>query len=338
MYSMLYRYFILLLLFLIANVSCQRADDGNSGVVLLRYNPGSESTEQREKGFLETLAKEHPDVKVISSDQYAGTTPESSLDKATDVLNKYQDRVMGIFAVCEPNANGVLGALENTGLAGKVKAVVFDPSPALIRGLSEGSIHGIVLQDPVTMGYLGVKTMVDHLEGNNVKKRIVTGEHVATPENMTDDQIKTLLEPVQHEKDSAPSTDVKYRIAVIPKGTTHEFWKSVHAGAAKAAQEAGNVELLWKGPLHENDTEGQINVVQEFITNKVDGLVLAPLDSQALIAPVQDAKQQGIPTVIFDSGLGDESIIVSHVATDNYHGGALAAHRLAELLGENLKP
>ena len=335
---MLYRCLFFLLLFSSAISGCQRDSSNSTGAVLLRYNPGSESTEQREKGFLETLAKEYPEITVISSDQYAGTTPESSLDKATDVLNKYQDRVTGIFAVCEPNANGVLGALDNTGFSGKVKAVVFDPSPALIKGMAEEKVHGIVLQDPVTMGYLGVKTMLEHLEGKSVEKRIVTGEHVATPENMNEDSIKTLLEPVQYQSDDEPPADVKYRIAVIPKGTTHEFWKSVHAGAARAAKEAGNVELLWKGPLHENDTEGQINVVQEFITKKVHGLVLAPLDSQALIAPVKDAKQQGIPTVIFDSGLGDESIIVSHVATDNYHGGALAARRLAEALGVKPTP
>jgi ribose transport system substrate-binding protein len=125
---------------------------------------------------------------------------------------------------------------------------------------------------------------------------------------------------------------------VIPKGTTHEFWKSVHAGAAQAAKEAGNVEIFWKGPLQENDTDGQINVVQEFITKKVDGLVLAPLDSQALIGSVKDAREHGIPTVIFDSGLGDEGVIVSFVATDNYVGGALAARRLAEVLGEQPKP
>jgi ABC-type sugar transport system substrate-binding protein len=329
---------VLLLLILSASISCRRDSSSGSGVILLRYNPGSESTEQREKGFLETLAKEYPELKVISSDQYAGTTPESSLDKATDVLNKYQERVTGIFAVCEPNANGVLGALENTGSAGKIKAVVFDPSPALIHGLREGKVHGIVLQDPVAMGYLGVKTMVAHLQGNDVERRIVTGEYVATPKNMNHDRMKELLEPVQFSDDGQQPANVKFRIAVIPKGTTHEFWKSVHAGANKAAKEAGNVEILWKGPLQENDADGQINVVQEFITKKVDGLVLAPLDSQALIAPVEDAKQRGIPTVIFDSGLGDERIIVSHVATDNYHGGALAARRLAESLGVAPKP
>jgi ABC-type sugar transport system substrate-binding protein len=320
-------------------VGCrQSGNTAEHGVVLLRYNPGSESTEQREKGFLDTLAKEFPSVRVLSSDQYAGTTPESALDKATDVLNKYQDRVSGIFAVCEPNANGVLRALENTGLVGKVKCVVFDPGSGLIDGMVQGKVDGIVLQDPVKMGYEGVKTMVAHLDGTAVEKRIVTGEHVATPENMKDAEIKPLLEPAQFTEDSAPAEKVKYRIAVIPKGTTHEFWKSVHAGAAQAATEAGNVEILWKGPLLENDTEGQINVVQDFITKKVDGIVLAPLDSQALVQAVKDAKQQGIPTVIFDSALADESVIVSFVATDNFEGGALAARRMAEVLKVKAKP
>jgi ribose transport system substrate-binding protein len=72
--------------------------------------------------------------------------------------------------------------------------------------------------------------------------------------------------------------------------------------------------------------------MQEFITKKVDGIVLAPLDSQALVAPVKDAAVQGIPTVIFDSALGDDSTIISYVATDNYDGGAMAARQLAEAL------
>src|SRR5690606_29228521 len=81
------------------------------GVVLLRYNPGSESTEQREKGFLETLQKEYPDIHILSSDQYSGTTPEQSLDKAQQTISKYRDAITGVFCVCEPNAAGMLGAL-----------------------------------------------------------------------------------------------------------------------------------------------------------------------------------------------------------------------------------
>jgi ribose transport system substrate-binding protein len=168
-------------------------------VILLRYTSGSESTTQREEGFLETLESEFPDMNVISSNQFAGTTPESSLEKATQILQKYKDEVNGIFAVCEPNANGVLKALDEAGLAGKVKFVAFDPSIPLVEGLSTGKVDGIVLQDPVTMGYEAVMSMVNHLEGKSAKKRIKTGEYVATPDNKDEPKMKTLLAPEQFE-------------------------------------------------------------------------------------------------------------------------------------------
>ena len=120
-------------------------------------------------------------------------------------------------------------------------------------------------------------------------------------------------------------------IAVIPKGTTHEFWKSIHAGANKAAQETG-VEIIWKGPLKEDDREAQISVVEDFVTRGVSGIVLAPLDEVALRAPVSDAVRVNIPVVIMDSGLKSDAY-VSFVATDNYVGGTLAAQRLTNLLG-----
>lgn len=309
------------------------AEPAKKGVVLLRYTQGSESTEQREKGFLDTLQKEFPQINILSSDQYSGTTPESSLEKALQMLNKYGDRIEGIFAVCEPNANGVLGALEQHSLLGKVKFVAFDPSERLVTGLGEKHVDGIVLQDPVSMGDKAVRTMIARLENKDAKieKRISTGEFLATPENMNSDEMKRLLNPPVFDGTSAG--DKKYRIAVIPKGTTHEFWKSVHFGANRAAEELGNVEVLWKGPHLENDRDGQISVVQDFITKKVDGIVLAPLDAQALVGAVKEAKEAGIPTVIFDSDLDAPDEYVSYVATDNYQGGVLAARRMAEVLG-----
>ncbi len=177
-----------------------KALGGKGGVIVLRYNAGSESTEQREDGFLEVLAKEFPDIKVLSSDQYAGTKQEESLTKATEVLNKYKDEVNGIFAVCEPNAIGVLGALKETELLGKVKFIAFDPSESLIRAMESGTCHGIVLQDPVTMGYQSVIAMVSKIRGRSVEKRVGTGEFVATPENMKTDEMKKLLAPETFEK------------------------------------------------------------------------------------------------------------------------------------------
>ncbi len=122
----------------------------------------------------------------------------------------------------------------------------------------------------------------------------------------------------------------KYTIAVIPKGTTHEFWKSVHAGAVKASRETG-AEVIWKGPLKEDDREAQIAVVENFVTRGVSGIVLAPLDDTALRPAVSNAVRLDIPVVIIDSDLqGDEHI--SFVATDNYKGGQLAGKEMARLL------
>jgi ribose transport system substrate-binding protein len=128
------------------------------------------------------------------------------------------------------------------------------------------------------------------------------------------------------------STDA---IAVIPKGTTHEFWKSVHAGAEKAAQELG-VSIIWKGPLREDDREDQIKVVETFINMRVKGIVLAPLDDTALVPVVTDAVRSGIPVIAFDSSIKTDNI-TSFVATDNYRGGKLAGDHLAKLVGDKGK-
>src|SRR5438105_1929285 len=104
------------------------------------------------------------------------------------------------------------------------------------------------------------------------------------------------------DKPTAPAAGAQKTIAVIPKGTTHEFWKSIHAGAAKAADEY-KLKMVWKGPLKEDDRQDQIKVVEDFINTKVNGIVLAPLDDEALVQPVETAVAQQIPVVIIDSDL-----------------------------------
>jgi hypothetical protein len=91
------------------------------------------------------------------------------------------------------------------------------------------------------------------------------------------------------------------RIAVIPKGTTHHYWKSVRAGALQAARELG-VEVIWQGPPKEDDRQMQIQVVQNFISQDVAAIVLAPLDAEALVPSVVAARNRRIPVVIIDSG------------------------------------
>jgi ribose transport system substrate-binding protein len=125
------------------------------------------------------------------------------------------------------------------------------------------------------------------------------------------------------------------KIAVIPKGTTHEFWKAVHAGAVKAKKELG-VEIVWKGPLKEDDLKQQIEVVQSFVAQGVSGIVLAPLNDKGLVPAVNDAVAAKVPVVIFDSDLQGDAY-ASFVATDNLAAGKLAGERMGKLLDKKGK-
>lgn len=134
---------------------------------------------------------------------------------------------------------------------------------------------------------------------------------------------------------STPRTGAggKPRVAVIPKGTTHVFWQAVATGAHAAGEQVG-VDVVWKGPLQENDRAQQIQLVQQFVGEGIAGLALAPLDHAALVPAVAAAKQKGIPVVIFDSDLDGTpgQDFASFVATDNQKGGEMAGHHLAKLL------
>ncbi len=117
---------------------------------------------------------------------------------------------------------------------------------------------------------------------------------------------------------------------VVPKGQSHVFWQTVHAGAAAAAREAG-VEIDWNGPALETDFSRQVAITDDFVNRHVDGILLAPNDQEALVPAIRRARQAGIPLTIFDSGANTQDY-VSFVATDNYGGGVIGARRLAEIL------
>jgi ribose transport system substrate-binding protein len=135
--------------------------------------------------------------------------------------------------------------------------------------------------------------------------------------------------------DSSQAKSDTFKIAVIPKGTAHEFWKAVEQGARQADEEFADLAIVWKGPSGEGDAAAQIALVESFVADGVDGICLAPLDARALEKPVRAAAAARIPVVIFDSGLASsDAPIASFVATDNYQGGRLAGEELAGALGE----
>jgi len=165
---------------------------GKGKVVLLRYMVGSASTVNREKGFLGALAK-HPDINVIVDNRYAGPTAGEAKANALNLLDQIR-QADGIFCPNESSTMGMLLALQQEGLAGKVRFVGFDASPPLVKALTAGEIDALVVQNPRKMGYTAVKTLVQHLDGEAVETVIDTGVVVVTRDNMNDPEIKPLIE------------------------------------------------------------------------------------------------------------------------------------------------
>ncbi|HEY3237213.1 MAG TPA: substrate-binding domain-containing protein, partial [Polyangiaceae bacterium] len=170
---------------------------GKGNVVVLRYQEGSASTHDREQGFLEAIQKS-AGIRIISDNQYGGATTESAFSASENLLLSQEaakGKINGVFCPNESTTFGMLLALQKSGLAGKIRFVGFDASDKLVQGMVSGAIDALILQNPVEMGYLAVKTAVDKLQGHSVQKRVDTGSTVVTRDNMNQPQVAQLLKP-----------------------------------------------------------------------------------------------------------------------------------------------
>lgn len=168
---------------------------GKGKAILLRYMVGSASTEGREAGFLDVMKRDFPHIELVSSDQYSGATRDSAYQAAQNLLGRFKD-VDGVFAPCEPVTIGMMLALKDAGRAGgKIKLVGFDAGAQSVEGMKRGDVHGLVVQNPVKMGYLGVMTVMNQIQGKPVEKKVDTGVQLVTPDNMEKPEIKELLYP-----------------------------------------------------------------------------------------------------------------------------------------------
>jgi ribose transport system substrate-binding protein len=171
-------------------------------VVLFRYAPGSESTERREQGFLDYVKEFNNKkelVQIVSEDKYAGATEETAEREAAPLLAQFPgESIDGIFAVNESAAAGMLNALRTKKRHKEITLVGFDSSEKLLQAVREGDVAGLVVQDPYRMGYLGVWTLVQHLEGHDVSangKNQSTGEYFLTKENMESEEMRGRFDP-----------------------------------------------------------------------------------------------------------------------------------------------
>jgi ribose transport system substrate-binding protein len=173
--------------------------DGKGRIVLLRYAEGHDSTTRREQGFLAAV-KQHPGLQLVSENQYGGADVEEAYKKSESILSTLKRAdgsldVDGVFSPNESSTFAMLRVLQDNGWAGKVRFVGFDASENLVKGLRTRQIDGLVVQDPVKMGYLSVKTLVAHIEGEQIERRIDTGVRLVTPEEIDNPEVRELLQP-----------------------------------------------------------------------------------------------------------------------------------------------
>ena len=169
---------------------------GKGRVIMLRYQVGSASTDAREEGFLAGI-KAFPGIEVISSNQYAGATTASAIEKSKSLLLRFSGERApdGIFCCNQSTTIGMLQALQQNGIAGKVHFVGFDPTIALVDALRKGEITGIIAQDPFTMGRKSVEAAVAKIRGQSILDKTDTGSVFVTKENVDTSAVQAVIKP-----------------------------------------------------------------------------------------------------------------------------------------------
>ena len=161
-----------------------KAMGGQGNVLLIKYVPNSASTDGRAQGFRDTLKKEFPDI-VLQAEDYTDGTVEGARQKASDLLTRFP-QTTGVFAVNQPSAVGAYKAIQAHGLTGKVKYVGFDSDALLVQAIEDGSCAGLIVQDPLQIGFIGVETAVKLLNGETPARDIPVPSMVVTTENLAE--------------------------------------------------------------------------------------------------------------------------------------------------------
>jgi ribose transport system substrate-binding protein len=163
---------------------------GKGSVALLRFVAGATALEARAQGMLGVLEK-FPEIKVVA-DQHTQGSPESALRVMQNLLEAHPD-VAGVLTVAEPVTVGAVAAIRERGLDERVKLVGFDASRDLVERVRAGSVDALLVQDPVGIGTVAVRVLVDHLNGAAVPKRVEVGTVLVTKETLESEAVKKVL-------------------------------------------------------------------------------------------------------------------------------------------------
>ena len=176
----------------VADLMAEEVGSEGGKVALIEFNPGSQTNNERTKGFEQGL-KRHPDLELVAK-QNSESDANKALRITEDVLSANPD-LKGIFASNESNALGAATAVRRAGKDGEVVIIGWDAAPDELKAIREGTISAVIVQNPFNMGFKGVNAAVSMArEGAKVESGD-TGSTVVTKDNLDDAEVKAVLEP-----------------------------------------------------------------------------------------------------------------------------------------------
>jgi ribose transport system substrate-binding protein len=185
----------------LAGVHLSKLLGGKGKVIILHAQPGAPNAAAREEGFREAL-KEEAGLELLRTDRDGGATSDTAYPAAKRLLAQYTKpdgslTIDGIFTPSESTSQGMLKALQELNLAGKVKFVGYGTSAKLVKALEAGEIQGLALQQPMNMGYLALKAAIEAIkkEDRAPVQRIDSGTYIATKENLATPETQEILHP-----------------------------------------------------------------------------------------------------------------------------------------------
>jgi len=320
--------------------------DGAGKVYIQNVKPGISTTDQREEGCRAAL-DEFPDVELVGVD-YNEDDPSKAQAQTQAILQRIPD-LGGIFGTNVFSAQGAGQVVFNSGLSGKVKVVAFDATETAIELLKGGTVDLVIAQKPADMGYLAVVMANAYLNGvQSVPKRIPTGYAIITADNVDDPEVAQYIYTAGGGEAEAMSPGRKIGFLA---GVQDPFYFTMQRGAEEAAAAFGN-ELEVQIPDNWNTTVQTPMLDAMVARGDLDYLFLAPVDKEAMIAPLQNAVDAGLPLLTVDTFIGDGdyengpvTFPLSYIGSNTVEGGYMGCKALAESLGgvgkvyiQNVKP
>jgi ribose transport system substrate-binding protein len=313
---------------------------GEAGKVYIQnVKPGISTTDQREEGCKLAL-EQYPDIELVGVD-YNDDDPSKAQAQTEATLQRVPE-LAGIFGTNVFSAQGAGQVVANQGLGDQVSVVAFDATEFAIEQLREGVVDLVIAQKPSDMGYLAVAMAMAYLDGvTSIPARIPTGYQVITIDNVDDPEVaKYIYTAGGGEAESkAPGRKIGFLA-----GVQDPFYFTMQRGAEQAMTHLDGAELIVQIPEEWNATVQTPMLDALVARGDLDFLFLAPVDKEAMIAPLQNAADTGLPIITNDTFIGDGDYVngpvtipISYIGSDNVLGGEIACHALAEAIGETGK-